>query len=52
MREKGTGTRERGKGYLPGIKKRLLLAREETDKVHRQVAVYREKGKPLRGLGV
>lgn len=39
MREKGTGTRERGKGYLPGSKKRLLLAREEADMAHRQMAV-------------
>lgn len=40
--EKG---REKGKGYLPQKDKVLPLDREETDMVHRKMAVHKRKGK-------
>jgi hypothetical protein len=43
MREKGKGTRERGKEYLSQKDKGLPLSREDTDMAHRQMAVYKIK---------
>ena len=50
MREKGKGTREKGKGYLPQKDRGLPLDREETDMAHRQMAVCKnEVGIPMLG---
>jgi hypothetical protein len=43
MREKGKGTREKGKGYLPQKDRGLPLDREETD----MTKFIKRKGEPL-----
>lgn len=44
MREMWKKTRERGKGYLIWQEKGLLwIEKRQTDMIHRQMAVYKEK---------